>query len=164
MNRGSILLFTMICVLILSLLAAGLLSVGTTEVHTTQNQFLKKTAFYFALEGIEEVREEINQDPTPEVVELIERRLTDTEKMERGITKSYITGTMLHLQNNTQQTIFELEGFDPPPPVGVSSNVKIATVVWDVIITARIEVGKAFKKIAYSEVESGIWSIVPTGY
>ena len=163
-QKGSILLLTMICVMILSLLALGLLSVGTTEMHTTQNSALNKSAFYDAVQGVEEIREQIYQNPDPVIVEQIYKIQSMTEANTAGLKRWYITGSMINMQDNTYRNVALLNEFRAPPPPSVSSNITVVALVWDVTITAKVESGVNRKKAAYSEVEAGIYSIVDTSH
>lgn len=163
-QTGSILLLTMVCVLILSLLALGLLTVGTTEMHTTQNSELNKAAFYDAVQGVEEIREEIYQNPDPAVVEALYKDRSMTEANTGGKKRWYITGSMLNMQDSTYMNVALLNEFRAPPPPALSSNISVVALVWNVRITAKVESGVNRKKAAYSEVEAGIYSIVDTSH
>ena len=164
MNRGSILIFTMIMVLILSILLMGLLSVGGTEVFTTQNFYLRKVAYYNALEGLEEIRRQIWQTPDPDSVAAIQRDMSMTTKTEDGIRKAYMTGTLEDYELSVSKPVTLFEGFNAPPIRGVSSNIQVMPVVWSVSITSRISFGSSGNKFGYVEILAGIYSIVPISH
>jgi hypothetical protein len=168
MQRGSILVLTLVSVIILSVMAITGLTVSDNENRTTQNYFLNKSAYYTAVEGVEIIRNTIYQKPEPDAVLIINKTLADTTADEEGITKSYMTGSFDDLQNYlkyqmTPPSIDYFQGFKPPPFPGVSlgSRISISPVVWHVRITARVQSGS---KSAYTHIESGIYSILTTGY
>jgi len=162
-NRGSILVLALISVLVLSVMAIAGLTVSTTEIQTTDTLFLRKSAYYLAVQGVEQVRDLIYQDPNPEVVGTLIRTTTDTTYNEGGMAKSYITGSLIDLEAGSPKGVTMFDGFDPPPMPGISLGAisAIQPVVWDVRITSRINVGR---KRAYSEIQTGVYSIVTTGY
>lgn len=169
MQKGSVLVLTLIAVLILSGMAITGLTISTTEVQSTQNFFLNKTAYYTALEGVEVVRNDIYNDPDPNTVITISKTPGETRSgsEEKNYTY-YITGSMEDLQYllNYQQEpppVGAFQGFDPPPLPGISlgGSVSIAPVIWHVNITAEVYFGK---RKSYAEIESGIYSIVTVEY
>ena len=162
-NRGSILILSLIAVLVLSVMVIAGLTVSTTEIHTTDTLFLRKTAYYMAVEGVEQVRDLIYEDPNPDVVQVISKSTSDTTRNEGGMAKAYITGSLIDMENNTPQPITMFDGFEPPPMPGISLGAitGIQPVIWDVAVTSRITVGR---KQAYAEIQSGVYSIVTTGY
>jgi hypothetical protein len=167
-ERGSVLVLSLICVLILSFLVEGILDVSQTEMYTTQNYQLSRMAFYKALEGIEDVREQIASVTDPELIETdVYRIAADTVKKEGGLTYSYITGDLVDFENDTYTTIRQFTGFYPPPPPSISPNAKFVAVVWEVPICAMIETNTTFsfggksKKI-YSEVLTGAYQLIST--
>ena len=97
-ERGSVLVLSLICVLILSFLVEGILDVSQTEIYTTQNYQLGRMAFYKALEGVEDVREQIAAIRDPEQTTTdVYRMASDTIQTEGGLTYSYITGDLVDL-------------------------------------------------------------------
>jgi hypothetical protein len=144
------------------------LTVSTTEVQTTDTLFLRKIAYYEAVEGVEEVRDLIFQFPDSDSVETLSKSLNDTasfvgtssgEGKHMGYNKAYLTGTLIDLQNNDPQTISQVEGFSPPPLPGISLGIitSIFPVVWDVKVTSEITVGR---KNAYAEIQAGIYGTI----
>jgi len=162
-DRGSILLLTVMAVMILSILVVGLLTVGTTEVQTTHNHYLNKVAYYAALEGVEQIRNEIYEQPQPEYVTTINRDLYVTGHYQGPLKEGYITGTLRDLLAGTSQPIGVFNGFQPPPFPGISlgSITSISPVVWSVTVSSEIQAGS---RRAYSEVQTGIYSVLTVGY
>ncbi|HDP95287.1 MAG TPA: hypothetical protein ENN40_08000 [Candidatus Aminicenantes bacterium] len=160
---GSILLLTVMAVMILSILVVGLLTVGTTEVQTTHNHYLNKVAYYSAIEGVEEVRNEIYKQPQPEYVTAINRDLYSTSSEQGPLREGYVTGTLRDLLAGTPQPVGMFSGFQPPPFPGLSlgSITSISPVIWNVTISSEIRAGG---RRAYSELQTGIYSILTTGY
>ena len=182
-ERGSVLILTMMAVLILSVLVSGLLEVGTTEIYTTQNYELQKAAYYKAIEGVEEIRSLII-DPNNDALDIAQIRrypaflegplLVDDISSDGtidhlgGLERSYITGTLIDMESyyydangaelsspNTSAAgnIRELLGFDVPPIVGTSVQ-NMVTIGFDVTVTARV---KAAERVAYSEINCGVY-------
>lgn len=186
-DKGSILVLTLMSVLILSILVSGLLTVGTTEVYTTRNFQLSKSAYYAAVQGVEEVRNLIYNYPDASTVKSIKRHfnglegpmLSDdnmgygTNDPQGGMERSYITGSLKVLESyelsggtyDSSQIpyIDQVQGFDPPPlpSVSLGGTSSIAPVVWKVTVTAKVKVGN---RIAYSEISSGVYSILTIAY
>lgn len=185
--KGSILILTMMAVLILSILVSGLLTVGTTEIYTTRNYQLSKSAYYTAVQGVEEVRNLIYNYPDASSVKSIRRHLVGlegptlsgdnpgygTNDPQGGMERAYITGSLktfekYELSGGTYDStqiplIGQVEGFDPPPlpSVSLGGTSSIAPVVWKVTVTARVKTGA---RVAYSEISSGVYSILTIAY
>jgi hypothetical protein len=160
MEKGSMLILAIIATLILSLILVAGLTVSTTEVHTTQNYYLNKVSYYKAVEGVEIVTQRIRDtaDPTTILVAGHEYRVT-----ESAITRKFITGTLVDLQNGSSQNVKPFNGFDPPPlpAISLGSASGIQPVIWFVPVSSEVTVGK---KRAFTEIEAGIYSIIITGY
>lgn len=169
-KRGSILVLTIVSVLVLSLIVTGLLSVGTTEIHSTQNFHMNKSAYYAALEGVEGIRVSIADNPDVGFVTSISKSPYDTEKVESfdggdeerkfknlGIRRSYITGNLKDFKDNTPQTVTKFEGFDAPQFRGLAlgTETTIIPVVWRVQITAETAMGS---RNGYSEIIAGVYA------
>jgi len=161
-ERGSILVLTLIGVLILSLMATGLLTVGSTEVNTTQNFYLNKFAYYMALQGIEEIRYEMTQTSYEDVSSII-KSPSDTLIETDGVHRYYITGSLYHLQKNDPQPLRRDEGFPPHQPTGMSigSQSPVASFAFKVVVTAEAAMGR---RKGYSQIETGIFSLAPIAY
>ncbi|MCP5107963.1 MAG: hypothetical protein GY950_31530 [bacterium] len=179
-ERGSILILTTISVLVLSLLMTGLLTVGTTELHTTQNFYLNKSAYYTALEGIEEIRNTISEGSDDVIPAEITKNLSDNAARENfkdgyrefnnlGIDRSYMTGDLKDLKDNTPRNLDSLGKSDPefgfkiPPPPGLSLSLMSSSeppVVWNIHITSEIKMGN---RVGYAEVIAGIYDFSPGG-
>lgn len=167
-QNGSALVLTLIAVLILSSLAVTGLTVSSTEIQSTQNFYLNKRAYYTALEGVEEVRNEIFTNPDPEYVTSLTRNSSQTMVGGGSNYTYYITGSMEDLRYFMEYQmdppkVDYFKGFDAPPlpGVGLGGTVTIAPVIWSVHITSCINTGK---KKSYAEIQSGIYSIVSAGY
>ena len=163
MERGSLLILAIIATLILSVILVAGLTVSTTEVHTTQNQLMNKVSYYKAMEGVEIVTDLIRAEADPSTITI---QATEFRDSESGMTRAFITGTLVDLQNGTTQHVRPFTGFDPPPlpsiSLGTSSGVQ--PVIWYVPITSEVKVGAALPKRSFSEIEAGIYSILITGY
>jgi hypothetical protein len=165
-DKGSVLVLTIIAVLILSIMVTGLLNVGTTEIYTTQNYHLKKSAYYTAVQGIEEIRDMIvnfkktNQSPASIAV----LPPSEAYSSSGGFLRFYVTGSQKDLEdilNGTNPTgvfIKKFEGFKAPPPRGynVAWGNTIELEAWKVQVTAKIQ---ANKRTTYSEITAGVLTI-----
>lgn len=163
-ERGSVLVLTIISALILSLIMTGLLSIGTTEIHTTRNFQLNKIAYYAAVEGVEDIRNMIIDAESPTDVENIVKDVYSTKSKESfndgsnsvstGIFRTYITGSLLDFQESTPQTLQHFEGFPAPPLLGASQSLNLTPMVWKVYITSEALAGK---RAGYTEMVTGIY-------
>jgi hypothetical protein len=186
-DRGSILILTMMAVLILSILVSGLLTVGTTEMYTTQNFQLSKSAYYSAVQGVEEVRNLIYNFPDAQSIKSIKRYTIGlegpllsgdnpaygTNDPEGAMERSYITGNLKEMEQydlgnyaynpSVLRPIDQLEGFKAPPlpAISMGGTSSIAPVVWKVTVTAKVKVGTRY---AYSEISSGVYSVLTIAY
>jgi len=160
MEKGSMLILAIIATLILSLILVAGLTVSTTEIHTTQNYYLNKISYYKAVEGVEIVTQKIRDtaDPTTILVAGHEYRVT-----EGGITRRFLTGTLVDLHAGNSQNVQPFAGFDPPPlpSISLGSSTGIQPIIWYVPITSEVTVNK---KRSFTEIEAGIYSILMTGY
>jgi len=168
---GSILVLTILAVLILSILVTGLLNVGTTELYTTQNYHLSKVSHYTAVQGVEEIRDVLANNPDTEEFEEDSPRgggllgtnqgggPTGTQTTEDGLTRYYITGTLENMEAGSTQKPQKFTGFPPPPipglPVGTEAD--IVPQVWLINITSKVKTGK---RVSYTEIQVGIMSII----
>jgi len=185
-EKGSVLILTIMAVLILSIMVTGLMEVGTTEVYTTKNFQLSKTAYYTALQGIEEIRNLIIQKPDAESITSIKRSgvgilgttmigedvSSGTSSTANGQSRYYITGTMMDMENYEKgdsqdstaiKSIYQLKDFPVPPLPGMSlsANSNFASVVWNINITSSVKSGS---RRAYAEIVSGVLSILTVNY
>ena len=160
---GSILLLTVMSVMILSSLVVGLLTVGSTEIQTTHNHYINKVAHYSALQGVEEIRNEIFKQPQPEYVTVINRSLSTTTSSQGPLKEGYMTGTLRDLISGTPQPIGVFNGFQAPPFPGISlgSITSILPVVWNVTVTSEVKAGG---KRSYAEIQTGVYSVLTVGY
>lgn len=166
-ENGSLLVLTLIAVLILSLLMIGLLTVGTTELQSTQNYQLNKDAYYAAVQGVEEIRNQIHQSPDPASIEIVSRSKSETEMADTfgtinlGTSRTYITGTLKDWEDNTPEPVKNYgEFFKAPSPRGTSLS--ILGTVWKVTVTAEARMGN---RGGYSQIEAGIYSVLESaGY
>jgi hypothetical protein len=160
MEKGSMLVLAIIATLILSLILVSGLTVSTTEVNTTQNYYMNKVSYYKAVEGVEIVTQLIRDTADPTTILVVENQY---QTKESGSTRSFITGTMVDMQNGTTQTVQPFSGFDPPPlpSISLGSSTGITPVIWYVPVTSEVTVNK---KRSFTEIEAGIYSILMTGY
>ena len=170
-EKGSIMILTMVAVLILSVMLTGLLTVGTTEIFTTGNYHLKKIAYYTAVQGVEEIRNEIISNPDPQTVSNITRSTYETEQYETGdVKRSYMTGTLIDREAGGSYgigvPITQMIGIDAPPPRGITVSIgqrPFIPSIWKVMVTADVIAGQRGKRIAFSEIISGVYAVIPTG-
>lgn len=160
MEKGSMIILAIIATLILSLILVAGLTVSTTEVNTTQNYYMNKISYYKAAEGVEIVTDLIRNTPDPTTIVIASTEYVD---QQTGMTKSFITGSLVDLQNGNTQNVTPFMGFDPPPLVGMSlgTMIGITPVIWFVPVTSEVTVNK---KRSFTEIEAGIYSILITGY
>ncbi len=168
--RGSVLLLTIIAVLVLSILVTGLLNVGTTEIYTTQNYQEHKSAYYLAVQGVEELRTRIYNTPDAQAVQtIVEMPPTEAYSAAKGYLNYYITGSLLDHENIIKGIdtdgvqIGKFEGFKPPPlpAISLGSSSSIEPVVWKVQVTSHVKVGS---RSSFSEILSGVYSVLTVGY
>jgi hypothetical protein len=172
-QKGSILVLTIISVLVLSLVVTGLLSVGTTEIHSTQNFHLSRAAYYKALEGVEEIRNMVDELVFESDISTISKSPANTLNTENfdggdqdrefknlGIKRSYITGNLKDFKDNTPQLIIQFPGLKAPPPPGLPLDLlnEFFPKLYKVQITAEATMGK---RTGYSEIIAGIYAVEP---
>ena len=169
-EKGSVLVLTVISVLILSIMVTGLLNVGTTEIYTTQNFQLNKAAYYTAVQGVEEIRTLIYNTPDAESVNgIVKMPPAEAYSSSGGYLRFYITGSLKDLEDILAGTdtdgvpIEQFKGFEPPPlpAISLGGGSSIEPIVWKVQVTAKID---ANKRSTYSEIVSGIYSVLTVGY
>jgi len=160
MEKGSMLILAIIATLILSLILVAGLTVSTTEVNTTQNYYMNKVSYYKAVEGVEIVTDEIRIATDPSTLNV---EAGDYQVSESGMTKKFITGSLVDLQNGTYQNVKPFAGFDPPPlpSISLGSASGVMPVIWYVPVTSEVTVNR---KRSFTEIEAGIYSILITGY
>ncbi len=160
MEKGSMLILAIIATLILSLIMVAGLTVSTTEVHTTQNYYMNKISYYKAIEGLEIVTEMIRNETDPSVINV---KISEFVTSETGITKKFLTGTLVDLQNGAIQNVKQFLGFDAPPlpSISLGTATGVTPVIWYVPITSEVTVNH---KRSYTEIEAGVYSILMTGY
>lgn len=166
-DKGSVLVLTIIAVLILSIMVTGLLNVGTTEIYTTQNFHLSKSAYYTAVQGVEEIRTTIwnynEKDQSPESI--VKLPPSEAYSSSGDYLKFYVTGSLKDLEdilngtNSTGVNVQKLQGFKAPQIIsyslGLGNELKLEA--WKVHVTAKIQ---ANKRTTYSEIIAGILTIV----
>ena len=169
-EKGSVLVLTIIAVLILSIMVTGLLNVGTTEIYTTQNFHLKKSAYYAAVQGVEEIRNKIYNTPdSAAVASIVKLPPASAYTGSGGYLKFYITGSLKDMEeildgaNPDGVTLEQFQGFDPPPlqAISLGQGSSIQPIVWKVQVTAKID---ANKRSTYSEILTGVYSVLTVGY
>lgn len=165
MEKGSMVILAIIATLILSLIMMAGLTVSTTEVQTTQNYYLNKISYYKAVEGVEIVTEEIRNTADPDAIANFSISPGTYEIKENGVTRKFITGTLVDLQKDpiTTQNVQLFMGFDPPPlpSISLGTSSGVTPVIWYVPIASEVTVNR---KRSFTEIEAGIYSILMTGY
>ncbi len=126
----------LIAVLILSLIALSALTQSSTEIGTTRNFFMDKSAFYSADAGIQvgtkEIRDAVAFSFDPSNV---------------SFTRTFGKYTFYRAPSPTaqRQPVKGFRGFKPPPPIGQSvemgGEMGTVTVPWDMTVTAAASVG-----------------------
>jgi hypothetical protein len=167
-EKGSALVLTIIAVLILSIMVTGLLTVGTTEIYTTQNFHLNKSAYYTAVQGVEEIRTLIYNTPDAASVAGIVK-VPPPNYAGGELQGFYITGSLKDLEDILAGTnpdgvnIGQFTGFKPPPlpAISLGGSSSIEPIVWKVAVTAKIQ---ANKRSTYSEIIAGVYSVLTVGY
>ncbi|MCU0285480.1 MAG: hypothetical protein MUF15_03675 [Acidobacteria bacterium] len=176
-ETGSMLVLTIISVLVLSIIVMGLLTVGTTETQTTQNFHLNKAAYYTAMEGVEEIRNLIVDNPDSRAIETITKSISETTKVESfdagisdrqfknlGITRSYVTGDLKDFHDGAPQPLEQYKGFLAPNAQGYGLGMgkdRMPLMMWEVHITAEAAMGN---RRGYSEVIASVLSTAPASY
>jgi hypothetical protein len=163
-KKGSILILTIMAILVLSVMVTGLLNVGNTELHTTQNYQMTKSAFYTAVEGVEDVRNLIYNAPDAISVSQIVKSSSQTLVNDGGLQYSYITGTPKDFElGGAGVPLKQFLGFEAPTlqSISLGSSSSISSIVWKVDVTSNISYAK---KNAYAEVIAGVYSVVVVGY
>ncbi len=152
-EKGSMLIIALITVLILSFIVASGIRTTSTELFTTYNVYLKKASYYYAVAGVESTAIRIKNSEDPSSITV--NQIINAED-----------GSNVHVYSGDLETgamnITVFQGFQPPPLPGISlgttSNIK--PIIWEVNITSELT---NRKRKAYSEIETGIYSLM-TGY
>ena len=153
MERGSILIITLIAVLILSFMVASGIRTATTEIHTAQNYYLNKIAYYNAVDAVNNLTVQIRNSGDPTAISLDE-----SQWMEEKVQRNVYTGTL----ENGKENVRLFQGFTPPPLPGVSlgTGIGIIPVIWQMeVVSHATQAGKE----SFSEIEAGVYGIMP-GY
>lgn len=154
MEKGSVLILTIITVLIFSIMVAGLLTIGTTEIKTTQNYLLKKKSFYHAIQSLESVIEQARHAEDPTIIMI--SKISSPPLESDGTRKNFFTGNM---KDGVQNVKFFNE-FNAPQLVGLSLGTEsgIVPVMYRVPIVSEVSVGS--KAPACTEIEAGIYALL----
>jgi len=160
MEKGSMLILAIIATLILSLIMVAGLTVSTTEVQTTQNYYMNKISYYKAIEGLEIITERIRNEADPSLITV---QASEYITSETGITKKFLTGTLVDLQNGATVNVKQFLGFDAPPlpSISLGTSTGVTPVIWYVPVTSEVTVNH---KRSFTEIEAGIYSILMTSY
>ena len=172
-EKGSVLILTIISVLVLSVLATGLLTVGRTESVSTQNYHLKKKAYYEAVRGLEEIRDTYIHKK--QNLGLIKLWPDDTKRAgENGIEFCYITGTLVDLEGiryglYTDPSGIIDSGLTAPPPTAMSQSLEVGdeysegmggrATIYLVPVTSEVTYATT---AAYTEIVAGIYGFEET--
>lgn len=154
MEKGSMLILAIITVLIMSIMIAGLLTIGSTEVKTTQNYQLKKKSFYHAVQGLETVIEQVRDSEDPVSIQV--DRVASPPIESDGTRKNYYTGSM----STGVTTVSQFEEIQAPQLVGISLGTEAGyvPVMYRVPVTAEVAMGS--KPPSVTEIEAGIYSLM----
>lgn len=165
MNKGSVLVLTLIMVLLVSVMVTGLLTSGDTETATAQNQVLKRTTYYAAVQGVEEIRNQIFNTPDASSVTALTKSASSTLSVDGSTKFCYITGSLYDMLNGggAGKPVTQFTGFEAPTlqSISLGGTSSISSIVWKVNITSRVTVGA---KQSYSEILTGVYSIAVVGY
>lgn len=135
-NKGSTLVLVLIAVLILSMIALSALTQSGTEIGTTRNFLMDKSAFYSADAGI--------QVGTKEIRDAVALTF-DPSNVSFTHTIGKYTFYSGSIDDGSAQTLKGFRGFKPPPPVGMSvemaGELGAVTLPWDLTVTAAASVG-----------------------
>jgi len=158
MKKGSILILALVTIMILSIMAIAGLSVTNIEIQTSGNYQRGKRALYKAINIVETIRMKIENNPDPAFVTGDELKCN-----EKSGNEQYITGTLVDFEQNSAKSVVRFETFNPPPFKGMSldDRISVSPVIWYVPVTTMIKEGKYR---SYSEIQSGVYSILNTGY
>ncbi len=154
MQRGSVLVLAIITILIMSIMIAGLLTMGSSEVATTHNYQLKKKSYYHAVQGLETVIEQVRnaEDPTTIQVDPVASPTTDAD----GTKKNFYTGNM----TTGVTAVSYYKGISAPQMVGISLGTEsgYTPVMYRVPVTAEVQSGS--KAPAVTEIEAGVYALM----
>lgn len=153
MEKGSVLILTIITVLIFSIMVAGLLTIGTTEIKTTQNYVLKKKSFYHAVQGLETVIELVRNSEDPSTIQVNKVVLPATDS--DGTKKNYYTGSMAPSGATTVSWFQEIQA---PQLKGITLGTEFFPVLYRVPIVAEVSAGS--KSPACTEIEAGVYALM----
>lgn len=160
-EKGSVLILAIVATFILSLTAIGLLNVGNTEIQTTQNHYLNKKSYYYALQGLEDIVDQIRNSDDPTSISETKVDTSSSSAIETlrsasddELAKTFYTGDM----QNGQKSVSFFKGFPPPPLPGISLGdiTGLVPIVYRVPITAEVILGQ--NKRAYTEIVAGVYA------
>jgi Tfp pilus assembly protein PilX len=154
MEKGSVLILAIITTLIMSIMIAGLLTIGSTEVRSTQNYQLKKKSFYHAVQGLETVIEQVRNSDDPISIQV--NKVSSPPMEADGTRKNYYTGNM----SAGVTTVSQFEEIQAPQLVGISLGTEAGfiPVMYRVPVTA--EVGQGSNHPAVTEIEAGVYALM----
>jgi Tfp pilus assembly protein PilX len=154
MEKGSVLILAIITTLIMSIMIAGLLTIGSTEVRSTQNYQLKKKSFYHAVQGLETVIEQVRNSDDPISIQV--NKVSSPPMEADGTRKNYYTGNM----SAGVTTVSQFEEIQAPQLVGISLGTEAGyiPVMYRVPVTA--EVAQGSNHPAVTEIEAGVYALM----
>lgn len=172
-EKGSVLVLTLVAVMILSIMVTGLLTVGTTEIYTTQNYQLKRNAYYAAVAGMEEIRKKIVTDGSATVANN-SVSFSDInpyiEVQGSELKTAYMTGTLYDYEYSGGGSTkpVEFTAFPIPTPPGYPTSADQSHAIpppkaLEINITGVASYrGLRTKKTAYSEILAAVY-VLPAG-
>jgi hypothetical protein len=154
MQKGSVLILTIVTVMIMSIMIAGLLTVGTTELRTSQNYQLKQKSFYHAVQGLETVIEMTRHTDDPTTIQVA--RLSSPPLDADGTRKNYYTGSMA----TGAASVTHFDEIQAPQLVGISLGTEtgIIPIMYKVPIVSEVSIGS--RAPACTEIEAGIYALL----
>ncbi len=156
-DKGAMMILVLITVLLLSIITIGGLTLSTSDIHITQNYYFDRLSYYTAVGGINRGIVEIAQASDPLSI-LINEKDSST-KLET----QYYTGTIEDYNGGdvSPESVGIFTSINPPPPPGISLDANIQPIIWDLLITGVVRTGN---KIAFSEIETGVYTLINKSY
>ncbi len=157
-EKGAMMILVLITVLLLSMITIGGLTLSTSDLQITQNYYLDRTAYYSAVSGINRGIVEISESQDPSNTVIIEH-----PNPNERVSIFYYSGKIEDYNSGSPsaQNIGIFTAINPPPPVGISIDSNVQPVIWDLWITGVTRVGE---KIAFTEIETGVYTLLNKGY
>ncbi len=156
-KKGAMMILVLITVLLLSIITIGGLTLATSDIHITQNYYFDRLSYYTAVGGINRGIVEIAQAPDPMSISI------NHQDTSGNLETRYYTGTIEDYNGGeiSPENVGIFTSINPPPPPGVSLDANIQPIIWDLMITGVVKTGN---KIAFSEIETGVYTLINKTY